>query len=160
MPATAPVTRRDLLEAVIASGKMVSRIEIKEVTMGPQQSAPLHLHPCPVVGVVTAGAIAYQIEGGTVRHLKIGDAFYEPADVRVARFDNEGDTPARFGVLFARPRRARTHSHHFDVSGQSTSVRAVAGQAVRLRAYGRFVSAYKAVAAIPPRGHRRICQSG
>ena len=100
MPATAPVTRRDLLEAVIASGKMVSRIEIKEVTMGPKQSAPLHLHPCPVVGVVTAGAIAYQIEGETVRHLKVGDAFYEPADVRVARFDNEGDTPARFATFY------------------------------------------------------------
>ncbi len=68
--------------------------------MGLKQSAPLHLHPCPVVEVVTAGAIAYQIEGATVRHLEVGDAFYEPADVRVARFDNEGDTPARFAAFY------------------------------------------------------------
>jgi quercetin dioxygenase-like cupin family protein len=100
MPTSAPVTRRDLLEAVIASGKVVSRIEIKEVTLGPKQSAPLHLHPCPVVGVVMAGAIAYQIEGETVRHLKVGDAFYEPSDVPVARFDNEGATPAKFAAFY------------------------------------------------------------
>ena len=31
---------------------------------------------------------------------KAGDAFYEPANVRVARFDNHGDTPARFAAFY------------------------------------------------------------
>lgn len=68
--------------------------------MPPRQAAPLHLHPCPTLGVVTAGTIAFQIEGQPVQHLKVGDAFYEPANVRVARFDNDGDTPATFVVHY------------------------------------------------------------
>jgi len=35
-----------------------------------------------------------------VQHLKAGDAFYEPAHVRVARFDNDGDAPAKFVVHY------------------------------------------------------------
>ncbi len=100
MPATPSVTRKDLLTATIAPEKSVSAIEIKEVTMGPKQKAPLHLHPCPVVGVITAGTIAFQIEGQAVQHLNVGDAFYEPADVPVARFDNDGDTPAKFSAFY------------------------------------------------------------
>jgi len=100
MPTTPSVTRRDLLTAAIDSGKPVSTVQIKEVTMGPGQKAPLHLHPCPTVGVVTEGTIAFQIEGEPVQYLKPGDAFYEPANVRVARFDNDADTPARFAVLY------------------------------------------------------------
>lgn len=100
MPSTSTVTRKDLLTAVLAAEKVVTRIELKEVTMGPHQRAPLHLHPCPVVGVITAGAIVFQIEGEAVQFLKVGDAFFEPAQVRVARFDNEGDTPAKFAAVY------------------------------------------------------------
>jgi quercetin dioxygenase-like cupin family protein len=100
MPTTSTVTRKELLTATIASEKVVSKIEIKEVTMGPKQRAPLHLHPCPVVGVVTEGTISFQIEGEAVQHLKVGDAFYEPANVRVARFDNDGETPATFVAFY------------------------------------------------------------
>lgn len=100
MESTAPVTRKDLLSATIDAAKSVARVEVKEVTMGPRQRAPLHLHPCPVVGVVTGGAIAYQVEGQPVRRLATGDAFYEPANARVARFDNEGDAPARFVAFY------------------------------------------------------------
>jgi quercetin dioxygenase-like cupin family protein len=97
---TAPVTRKALLQAEIAPSKKVSRVEIQEVTMGPKQKAPLHLHPCPTLGVVTEGSVAFQIEGQPVQLLKAGDAFYEPANVRVARFDNAGDTPAKFVVHY------------------------------------------------------------
>ncbi len=96
----APVARRVLLKAAIEPGKLVSTVEIQEVTMGPKQKAPLHLHPCPTMGVVTEGTIAFQIEGQLVQHLKAGDAFYEPANLRVARFDNDGDTPAKFVVHY------------------------------------------------------------
>ncbi len=68
--------------------------------MGPKQKAPLHLHPCPVVGVVTEGTISFQIEGDIVQYLNVGDAFYEPANVRVAHFDNDGETPAKFTAFY------------------------------------------------------------
>jgi len=100
MPATPSVSRKDLLSAMITSGKTVSQIEIKEVTMGPKVKAPLHLHPCPVVGVITEGTISFQIEGEAVQYLKTGEAFYEPANVRVARFDNDGEIPAKFAAFY------------------------------------------------------------
>ncbi len=95
-----PVTRRALLKATVDPEKAVATVEIQEVTMGPRQKAPLHLHPCPTIGVVTEGIIAFQVEGQPVQHLKAGDAFYEPVNVRIARFDNDGDTPARFVVHY------------------------------------------------------------
>ena len=95
-----PVTRRELLTALIEGEKAVARVEIKEVTLAPKQTVPLHMHPCPVVGVVSVGSIAYQIEGQPVRQLQAGDAFFEPAGARVARFDNGGETPARFVAFY------------------------------------------------------------
>lgn len=95
-----PVTRKTLLNATIALEKVTATVDIQEVTMGPGQKAPLHLHPCPTFGVVTEGTIAFQIEGQPVQYLKAGDAFYEPADARVARFDNVGEIPATFVVHY------------------------------------------------------------
>ena len=100
MHAEPEISRKGLLTAIIPSHKMVSRVEIKEVTMGPKQKAPLHFHPCPVVGVVTEGVITYQIEGDEIRHLGAGDAFYEPAKIRVACFNNDGDEPAKFVAFY------------------------------------------------------------
>ncbi|MCC6694485.1 MAG: cupin domain-containing protein [Candidatus Hydrogenedentes bacterium] len=68
--------------------------------MKPRMKAPLHLHPCPTMGLITEGTISFQIEGQSVQHLNVGDAFYEPADVRVARFDNDSDAPAKFVVFY------------------------------------------------------------
>ncbi|MDD4912108.1 MAG: cupin domain-containing protein [Sideroxydans sp.] len=94
------VFRKDLLTATLASPKPISTIEIMEVTLGPKIKAPLHLHPCPVLGIVSAGEIAFQIEGAPVQHLKVGDAFYEPANARIARFDNEGNITSTFSAFY------------------------------------------------------------
>lgn len=96
----AGVARKDLLTATLASGTAISKVEIKEVTLAPNAIAPLHLHPCPVVGTVTAGTVAFQIEGKAVQYLKAGDAFYEPAQVPIARFDNDGKSPAQFTAVY------------------------------------------------------------
>lgn len=96
----APVVRRDLLSVAIAPTRTLARVEIKEVTLAPHVAAPLHLHPCPVVGVVLAGRFAFQLEGQPVRELGPGDAFLEPAGARVAHFDNLGDTPATFTACY------------------------------------------------------------
>ena len=100
MMMTQPVMRKELLTAIIDGSKHVAKIEIQEVTMNVGIDAPLHLHPCPTVGVVTEGQIAFEIEGEQTQHLKVGDAFYEPADVRVAKFNNDGDIPAKFVVFY------------------------------------------------------------
>jgi quercetin dioxygenase-like cupin family protein len=99
-PMTPPVTRKDLLTAMVDTDKSVSKVEIQEVAMGPKQKAPLHLHPCPTVGIITEGTISFQIEGQSVNRLNVGDAFYEPADARVAKFDNDSDSPAKFVVFY------------------------------------------------------------
>ena len=62
--------------------------------------APLHLHPCPTGGVTTEGKIVFETEAEQSQHLKTGDAFYEPAGVRVAKFNNDGDTPAKFVAFY------------------------------------------------------------
>lgn len=95
-----PVGRRTLLTAPVVPAKAVARVEIQEVILPPHRKAPPHLHPCPTLGVVTEGLVAFQIEGQPVQHLRAGDAFYEPANVSVAHFDNEGDGDAKFVVHY------------------------------------------------------------
>jgi quercetin dioxygenase-like cupin family protein len=68
--------------------------------MGPNTKAPLHLHPCSTIGIVTEGTIAFQIEGKETTHLNVGDAFHEPKNTRVSRFNNESDSPAKFIVFY------------------------------------------------------------
>ena len=94
--ATSEVARLTLLAENIPP-QMVRRVEIQEITFGPGQKAPLHRHPCPVIGLVLEGEILYQIEGQAAKTLKSGEAFYEPQNMRIAHFDNASDkAPMRF----------------------------------------------------------------
>jgi quercetin dioxygenase-like cupin family protein len=54
----------------------------------------------PLIGIITEGRITFQIEGGSIQQLKPGDAFYEPADTKIAQFNNTGDKPAKFAVFY------------------------------------------------------------
>lgn len=93
------LTRKDLLTAIV--NQKVSVVEIKEVTMAEGQQAPKHLHPCPVVGYVLSGNVLFQIEGEKSRILKEGDAFYEPKDTVILRFDNAlKDKPLTFVAFY------------------------------------------------------------
>jgi hypothetical protein len=52
-------------------------------------------------GLITAGAIRFQIEGRDDWTLHAGDAFPEPAATRMAHFDNVSETaPASFVVFY------------------------------------------------------------
>lgn len=79
-------SRRDLLNAVV--NQTVSVVEIKEVTMPKGQSAPKHLHECPVVGIVKSGSVLFQAEGEEAVIIKAGEAFYEPRNKTILHFDN------------------------------------------------------------------------
>ncbi len=91
---TPAVTRKDLLTAIINPARPVASAAIKRVTLQPHSPTGLHLHPCPVVGIVIEGEILFQLEGGPRQILRAGDAVYEPANARVLHFDNIGDRPA------------------------------------------------------------------
>ena len=56
------IVRKALLTAPIEGSKVVERVEIKEIELSAIQNAGLHLYPCPVVGHVVEGEIAFQIE--------------------------------------------------------------------------------------------------
>jgi quercetin dioxygenase-like cupin family protein len=90
-----PITRTVLLDAKLAAPMNTGRVEIRELRILPGHPAGLHVHNGPVVGSILAGAAVYQIEGQPATVLEPGDVFYEPAGVRIARFDAGSD-----GVTF------------------------------------------------------------
>lgn len=98
--ATHRVSRKDLLTVALSPEKTVSRLEVKEVVLPVGAPTGYHLHPCPTVGVIESGEVAFQIEGQPLHHLRAGDAFCEPANMPIARFDNEGTTPVRMSVVY------------------------------------------------------------
>jgi len=94
------IKRSTLLATDISPATSVTSAKIQQITMAPGVSAPRHLHPCPTMGVVVEGEITFQIEGEKEKVLKAGDAFYEPANVKIARFDNTGKKHATFVVHY------------------------------------------------------------
>lgn len=80
------ISRKDLLNAVI--NQKITVVEIKQITMAAGQTAPKHLHPCPVVGYVISGEVLFQAEGEEKMILREGDAFYEPKNKNILHFDN------------------------------------------------------------------------
>ena len=108
--ASAPVARTQLLTAVVDSPIMVSRIEIRRVDMAPNLPSGPHLHPCPVIGVILQGSILFQVEGESPRILLAGDAFYEPANVRIPHFDAQEQ-----GASFA--------AHYLLSAGETETIR-------------------------------------
>ena len=72
------------------------RREIKEIEFSAHQTTGIHLHPGPVFGYIVEGTITFQIEGRPVTVLKAGDAFFEPANTRIIRFDNATGRRVKF----------------------------------------------------------------
>jgi quercetin dioxygenase-like cupin family protein len=82
-----PVTREVVLDAHFAAPKDTARVEVRRIRMLPGHPGGLHVHNTPVVGSIESGSVIYQIEGEQQRVLRAGDVFFEPQDVRIARFD-------------------------------------------------------------------------
>jgi quercetin dioxygenase-like cupin family protein len=93
------IERRALLTALIEGNKLVQRVEVKPIDFEPRQRTGLHLHPCPVVGLVVKGQIAFQVEGQQRRIPEAGDAFFEPANAKILLFDAMDD-PATFVTYY------------------------------------------------------------
>jgi quercetin dioxygenase-like cupin family protein len=81
------IVRKSLLTAMLDSTKPVTRVEVKQIDFKPGQKSGVHSHPIPVVGLITKGSVVIQIDGQPEQIVKAGEAFYEPADMRVTKFD-------------------------------------------------------------------------
>ncbi len=90
------IVRKDLLTAKMES-RTISKVNVMEINFPPGQKAAYHKHPCPVVGYIVSGKILLQVEDDSSKVLNSGDAFYEPAETPIVRFDNYSDSePAKF----------------------------------------------------------------
>lgn len=72
--------------------RRVVQVEVGDFHFKPGQVAPIHTHDAPAVGYVAKGSIIYQVEGEKPQVLREGDAFFEPTDKRILRFDNASAT--------------------------------------------------------------------
>ena len=89
--------RFDLLTATLDRAPTVDRAQLTRIELAPGQAAGPHHHPCDVVGIVLSGRIRFELAGHDVAVLADGDAFFEPRDTDVLRFDNASDDrPAVF----------------------------------------------------------------
>src|ERR1700761_7943889 len=85
----AKLEREPLLETPLPEANPPVRlIKGARIRFAPGQPTGLHRHPISTCGVVTAGRIAFQIEGEAERLLATGDAFFEPAGQTILKFDN------------------------------------------------------------------------
>lgn len=73
------------------------RQERSQVSFSPDD---VHVNPCPTVGVIVRGAVSFQIESEEQQTLHAGDAFFEPANRHVMRFDDNGASPAVFAAFY------------------------------------------------------------
>ncbi|MEU4344037.1 cupin domain-containing protein [Nocardia sp. NPDC023852] len=90
-----PLSRVIVMDQQLPQPLATQRVEIRRITIAPGYAAGLHIHNGPVFGNIETGSVIYQIEGQPETVLEPGDVFYEPEDMRIARFDAQED-----GVTF------------------------------------------------------------
>lgn len=95
------VSRTHLMDTPLGALRTVERVEGTRIEFAPGLASGLHLHPCPVVGVVLEGSIRFQVDGQPEQILEPGDTFHEPAGAHVPHFDNASATePAAFLAFY------------------------------------------------------------
>ena len=98
-----PPVRTPLLSLTLDDRPLIEGVQITEIELPPNEPTGRHVHPVPVVGYVLAGRIHFEIEGEAPRVLTAGSVFYEPAGVRILRFDNASDVEsATFVAVYLR----------------------------------------------------------
>ena len=86
---TGPIpTRNPIGSFAIQPSKPVSHVEMTRVDFLPGQIMPEHLHPVPVICVVSMGSFEVSIGRGPVRRVEVGGTTIEPAGEIVHYFRN------------------------------------------------------------------------
>lgn len=94
------IQRKHLLKAEM-DPRSLSAVDVREIRLEAGEQSGRHLHPCPVVGLITHGAAIYEIEGEAAITLPAGSAFYEPADTVIVNFGNASDRePLQFVAFY------------------------------------------------------------
>jgi len=87
--AAAPIpVRTPIGSLAVAPGKTVSHVEMTRVDFLPGQVMPEHLHPVPIICVVSKGSFAASIGRLPERRVTVGDTTIEPAGEVVHYFRN------------------------------------------------------------------------
>jgi len=85
----APIPIRTPLDSVpIVPMKGVTHVETMRVDFLPGQEMPAHMHPVPVVCIVSRGSLLVSIGAAPVRSVKVGDTTLEPPGQIVHYFRN------------------------------------------------------------------------
>jgi quercetin dioxygenase-like cupin family protein len=86
------IKRTPLASHVLAPPKSISHVEVVRLDFLPGMITPHHEHPVSVIGYVEKGAFDVQIEGQPMHRYKTGESILEPANTRIAHFDNVSKT--------------------------------------------------------------------
>ena len=93
--AAAPIPiRTPIGNFAVAPAKPVSRVEVNRVDFLPGQVMPEHMHPVPVVCVVSKGSFLASVGTDPPRRLNVGETSIEPAGAVVHYFRNLSATEA------------------------------------------------------------------
>lgn len=92
--------RKELLKAVFDGAKDITNVRVHEITFPPGQKGGLHYHPGPVMGYILRGTALLEVEGEPTQVLPAGSAFYEPAQKRIRRFDNQSQSEEMVFLAF------------------------------------------------------------
>jgi quercetin dioxygenase-like cupin family protein len=95
-----PLERKLLLDQPLPE-TTIRAVKSARIEFAGGQPSGAHLHPGPVFGIVTRGSFIFQVHDRPVRTLHAGDAFYEPANLPIDRFDNASpDQPAEIEAFY------------------------------------------------------------
>jgi quercetin dioxygenase-like cupin family protein len=88
----ARIVRTPLITSRFPSPRTVAEARGVTIRFTPLQQTGRHIHPIPVIGYVVSGEVVLQVQGSAPQTIKAGEAFYEPADTLIERFDNPSRT--------------------------------------------------------------------
>lgn len=98
-----PVSRTTLVTAHLDPPALTDHVEVRRIRIQPNTAAGAHVHNGPVVGSIVEGSVIFQVAGGPATVLRAGDTFFEPQDVRIERFDAQGDGATFLGYFLLAP---------------------------------------------------------
>jgi quercetin dioxygenase-like cupin family protein len=90
-----PVLRTILFDHHLGAAAQVSHVEVRRITIAPSTVGGAHRHNGSVFGTIESGSLVFQVGTEPETVLRVGDVFYEPADVVISKFDATSE-----GVMF------------------------------------------------------------
>ncbi|NYD70036.1 hypothetical protein [Herbiconiux flava] len=89
-----PVQRNTVNAFELAGAPSFASIEVQRITIAAGVHPGAHWHNGPVLGLIEAGSVFFQVGAEPEAVLRAGDTFYEPGYATITRFDatDEGVT--------------------------------------------------------------------